>query len=288
MRSARLLSREFVRAHPADAAATLERFSVEEASALLAELPPATAAAGLRRMASMAGADCLAGIADRRAAKILGELPPDVATRLLLRLSPRKREDLLAETPAKIAAALRRGLRFRSATAAALVDPEVLSFPDQITAGQALSRLRHSSRHGHCYVYVVDRDERLLGVLTLHELLLAPPKSSLASVMNPQVMRLSATAGRATILAHEGWRQVHALPVVDEAGRFMGVVDHQTARRLQQEDAPVRGPDEAASIGLALADLCWIGMTKILGGLAMAVFREPATRDTAKGGRHGH
>lgn len=275
MRAARHLSREFVRSHPDDAAAVLERLRVEEASALLEEMPSDIAAAGLGRMVATTAADCLARISERRAAAILAHLAPDVAIVLLLRLAAEDRERLLAATAAKAAKALRQRLRFRKDTAGALVDPQILSFPDQIQAAKALSRLRHSSPRPQHYIYVVDRDERLLGALTLHQLMVAPQTSSLASIMNPHVARLPATADRATILEHEGWSQQHALAVVDDSGRFLGILSHDTMRRLQQDEDAPRGSERASSIGLAFADLCWIGMTKVVGAVAMAALRTP-------------
>ena len=167
------------------------------------------------------------------------------------------------------------------------MDARVLTLPDDITAGQALARLRRSSRHAHHYLYVVDREERLVGVLNLRELMVTPPRQSLAGLMSRQVAQLPASADRAAILAHPGWREVHALPVVDGAGRFLGVVRHETVRLLEQESVSPRGSRQVGTVGLALADLCWVGMAKILVGLATATFHGPATHRSAGGGNHG-
>ena len=286
MRVALLLSREFVRGHPADAARILEGLPVAEASALLEDLPAPAAAAGLGSMVAMSGAECLARMATRRAAKILDELPPDVGSGLLLRLGPREREALLDETPPKSAAALRRRLRFRAGTAGALADTRVISFADTTSAGEALAQLRRSPPPPYSYLYVVDREERLLGALSLHQLMTAPPRSPLASLMDPRLARLPAGADRAAILAADGWRQAHALPVVDDAGHLLGVVGHETLRRLEDEQGRQAQDAAGASLGLAFADLCWIGMARIVGTVAQAVFRAP--QGVAEGGdQHG-
>ena len=285
MRVPLLLSHEFVRGHPADAARILERLPVAEASALLEELPAPAAAAGLRGMVATSGADCLAKMDTRRAAAILGELPADVGSGLLLRLDPEAREAFLAETPAKSAAALRRRLRFRAGTAGALADTRVISFADATTAGEALAQLRRSPPPLYGYLYVVDREERLLGALSLHQLMTAPTRKPLASLMDPRVPRLSAGADWASILAADGWRQAHALPVIDDAGHLLGVVGHETLRRLDRDRGPGAQADGGASLGLAFADLCWIGMAGIVGTVAQAVFRAPP--EVAEGGgRH--
>ena len=285
MRVPLLLSQEFVRGHPADAARILEELPVAEASALLEELPAPAAAAGLSSMVATSGADCLARMGTRRAAQILDELAPDVGSGLLLRLSPREREALLAETPPKSAADLRRRLRFRPGTAGAMAETRVISFADTTSAGEALSQLRRSPPPPYGYLYVVDREERLLGALSVHQLMTASPRSPLASLMDRRVARLPAGADRAAILVADGWRQAHALPVVDDAGHLLGVVGHETLRRLEREQGPQAPGAEGASLGLAFADLCWIGMAGIVGTVAQAVFRAPqgATDD---GDRH--
>lgn len=285
MRAARRLSQGFMRTHPADAALVLEQLPTEVVVALIENLPPSTAATGLQGMSSMAGATCLERISARQAGAILGELPPDFAAVLLLRLGGEELERLLVETPPEAAELLRGRLRYRPSTAGALMDSRVLSFRDRLTAGEALSRLRRSSRSSHGHAYVVDSEERLVGVLTLRELLLAPPKSQLAAVMNTRVARLSAENDRSTILAHSGWHQFHALPVVDDAGHFLGVLGHRAADQLRLEEPPPRNAGASASISLALLDLCWIGMTKILSGVATAVF--PAPADPESRGRSG-
>lgn len=277
MRAARHLSREFVRTHPADAAAVLGRLPAREAGGLLEGLPSPIAALGLQGMGSLIGAECLTTMSDQAAAAILGELRPAGAAGMLLRLATPERQRLLSLMPPETAESLRRRLRYPEGTAGALAEPRVLSFPEQITAGEALSRLQRSSRYARYYVYVVDREEQLLGVLSLRQLMLAPPEKLLGAVMEPQVARLSASAKRAAILAHPAWRRVNALPVVDSAGRIVGVLEHETLRRLEREESGRQGPVQATSFGLAFCDLYWIGMTRVLGGLAGAVLRGPRT-----------
>jgi magnesium transporter len=179
---------------------------------------------------------------------------------------------------------LRKRLLYREGTAGALADPLVLALPDGITAGAALTRLKRLSRHVRYYLYVIDQEGRLLGVASLRELMLAQPSRLLSSVMNPQVERLVASDGPGDVLAHPAWRRVHALPVVDDQGVLLGIVGHETLRRLEQEASEL-GSSQATSFGLEFGDLCWIGMTKVLGSVATAVFRPPAGRGAENGGQ---
>jgi hypothetical protein len=86
----------------------------------------------------------------------------------------------------------------------------------------------------------VDRDQRLVGAMTLRELLLAPGETPLASLMVSEPYRIRATDDRARVLSHPGWREVHSLPVVDDEGGYLGAIRYRTLREIEEE---LRSPD---------------------------------------------
>lgn len=284
MQAARQLSRQFIRDFPADAGRVLEALSPSEAEALVAKLPPRLAASGLRSMTSSSAARVLSRLPDPVAGEIVAAMTPEAAAALLGHLGLDDRERILALAPSKTAATLRRRLRFPEDSAGHLADSRILTFPDQMSVSQALAQIRRSPPEVHYYLYVVDSEGRLVGVLNLRELMMAQPAQSLVSIMNSKVDRLPATARREGILVHPGWRRVHALPVVDGSDRLIGVLSHETRERLAEESGASRSTADSASFGLALADLCWIGMTRILGGVATTILPEPVVVDRTSGG----
>ena len=114
------------------------------------------------------------------------------------------------------------------------MDPKVLSVPETLTAAEALDHVRAAPHLAIYYLYIYDEGSRLSGVVNLRELMLADPRTPLTEMMATGVDRLAATADRKAILVHPGWTEYHALPVVDEGGRFVGsseVRDAATAGR---------------------------------------------------------
>jgi hypothetical protein len=73
--------------------------------------------------------------------------------------------------------------------------------------------------------------------------------------MVPKPLHLTALASRADVLAHPGWKEVHALPVVDEQGAYLGALRYRTLRRLEEEllHRPGEDGDATAALGQLFA-----------------------------------
>ena len=271
MDSEKLLAQNFAQQHPSDAALILERIAPEEAAAYLDELPPRLAADVANKMASSAAADCLARLSPQRFGPVISALPLDSAAGLLRRLEPERQEHLLKQAPPEVAAPLGRLLRYPENCAGALMDPRVLALPEDITASEALARVRRVPRRALYYLYVIDREQKLVGVLNLRELMLAAPKDYLTVAMRREVWSLAALAGRAAIIGHSAWREVHALPVVDDDGVFLGVLRYETLRRLEGETKSPSPAGSAVSAVLTLGELYWVGLAGVLTDLTASV-----------------
>ena len=251
------LARELLEAHPADAAAVLERLPVGEVAALLDAAPAEVVAAVLRHMATPSAVACLGRLAPERGAAALAALPPAAAAPL---------------------AAL---LRYPERTAGAVMDPRVLALPEDLSVEEALAHVQRTPQHVLYYLYVVGRARGLVGVLNLRELMLAHAAAPLGAVMRSATARLGVRDGLQAVVAHPGWRGLHALPVVDEAGVFVGAVRYETMRRLAADaDRPPRIEGPLGTL-LGLGELCWIGLAGVVEQLASARAR-PAPGGSAE------
>lgn len=287
METEHLLSQIFLEAHPLDAAVIMERLPAEEAAALFEKVPARIAASVLVRMTSSIAADCLIQVTPDRYALIATALPLDTTAALLRLLDSEQQDRLLAGTPPDISFLLRRLLHYPEGTAGALMDPRVPAFPEDMTVGETLARVRRAPRHAHYYLYVTDRQQRFVGVLNLRELILASSKDLLASVMKSDVAKISAHADRISIVSHPAWRDFHALPVVDEQGIFLGVIRHETLRRIEEQSAVGRPGLGAFSTVLTLGELCWIGLTGVLADLADTIISQGPGEKSQKETGHG-
>lgn len=273
----RRLALSVLEAHPGEAARVLEGLARATRAALLADAPPESAAPALAALAPSEGAAVLEAMERSRAARLLEVLPPERAA-LLLRRTPEPARSALREGLGPRAAS-RVGalLRYPPRSAGALASPDAVALPEDVPAEEALRRLRAEAEQAYFYLYVVDREGRLAGVLDLRELLRAPPEAPLASLARRPVQRLRARDDVYAVLEHPGWEELRALPVVDEAGRFVGALRRGALLRLAAELGRAGAQPDATA--RALGELFGSGMAAV--GRAMAAALAPGSGERA-------
>jgi magnesium transporter len=260
------VARRFIEDHPAEAAATLEQVSFGDAAALLAELDPSLASRAVGRFSASLAVECLLEMPQENVTSLLERLPLDVAARMLRRADAHTREVWLEALSGERAGILRRKLRYPPGTAGALADPLVLALPEDQTVADAQKQLHRSASRAYYYIYVVDREQRLVGALDIRELFLSQAKKTLRDVMRQDLVRLSALSDLNTILTHPGWRDLDALPVVDAQGVFFGIVRHRLVRQLTGH-TPGDGVEPMVGALVNLGELYWTGLSAFLAGV---------------------
>lgn len=262
------LADQVLEKHPDRAASVLERQGASETTRLLGRSRASVAAQIMRRLSPQFGAAVLHQLEPRAAARILEAMPLESAARALRRLEERARTEIGRELEPKRSRSLSTLLDFPERSAGALMDPEVLALPQDLLAKEALERVRAAPEQSRYNLYVVDPSQRLVGALTLRELLLARPRSSLSTIMVRDPYRVGASDDRATVMSHPGWKEVHSLPVVDDGGAYLGVIRYRTLREIEEELLAPRSRDEDASA--AFARLISAGAGGLLDALAGA------------------
>jgi magnesium transporter len=271
MQTERFLARGFLESHPEDAAAILERFSTEELASLLQEYRPPTAAAVLERMIPVRAAEVLARMPLERSRDVVDALPIHAAAGFLSRMEIVQRESILASLSSESAGPLRVLLKYPDDTAGYFMDTRVLTLTPEMTAGEALGRVRRSLGHVLYYLYVTERDRVLVGVINLRELMIARPRDTIGSMMNSPVIHLTVNAHRHAILNHPGWGRFPALPVVNHAGVFEGVIRYRTLQALPRRPESPGWAPAAGAILVGLSEAMWIGLSAVLVGLAAGI-----------------
>ncbi len=260
------IARGFLEAHPERAAMTLEQSPATQAAAVLGAVPATLAATVVRGMNVSFASECLMHLGDKAPA-IVTALSIADAVVVLRAMQLAQRESLLAELSEDARNQIQSVLSYTPGTAGAVMDPTVFRLPDDVLVADARGRLTRAARELLYYVYIVDREHRLVGVLDIPELMLARPRDPVSATMHRDVDRVNVLAPVALVREHAAWQSYHALPVVDDEDRLLGAIRYQTLRRLER-DAAGRGPAPAQLTAGALAELFQLGTDGLVAGIA--------------------
>jgi len=273
----RSLLEAFVVAHPMDAATILAPMASDEIAEVFEAVPAEATREVLRFLPPLSAARAVQCLSLDRGATILRCAPPWVAAQVLRVSKADTRAGLLERFPERERRELQRQLRYPEGTAGAVMDSAVLAVPHGVTVGQALDGVRTRSDHAVDYIYVVGEDHELIGLVDLPTLVAADVEQAVGAICTRDVEAIAAQASWEAIVAHPGWRRLHALPVVESDGRFMGVVPYETERRLEQALLELADEGHGAQAAGALGEVYGLGVRGILrwaGGL----FQDPTDR----------
>ncbi|HZD04842.1 MAG TPA: CBS domain-containing protein, partial [Longimicrobiales bacterium] len=159
-------------ASPEDAADILEAIGEEAAGELIADLEPGQAAELFEELRDELAAALLAELPESEAVKVLAEMAPDQAADVLAEVDLEVTDRLLRASDVEFADEVRHLLRHDPESAGGLMTTDIAALPVGLTVGEAMERIRtlREEFEDLSYVYVVDHDTRLLGVVSFRDL----------------------------------------------------------------------------------------------------------------------
>lgn len=238
--------RALAEADPADAADILEYLGDEAAVDLIADLRPSQAAGIIDDIRDDLMVDVLETLPSDQAAGILDAMPADDAADALGTLDSELADELLdamaSEEP------VRRLLSYPSDSAGGLMTTEVATLPVGITAGEAIEVVRrlHEELEDLLYVYVVEDDRTLVGVLSFRDLVFNRPGVGVDEVMVPAPVSVTPETDREAVAELTERYNLFAVPVVDSTGKLMGAVETEAVIESIRQEA---SEDFAAAVG---------------------------------------
>jgi magnesium transporter len=172
-------------------------------------------------------------------AHLIEKMSHDDRVDLLRRLMPRVTESLLRlvdEADRKDIATL---VSHAENTAGGLMTTDYAWLPPNLTAAEALDRLRLQAPESETiyYIYILDEKRKLLGVLSLRDLILAPRHARIREFVEETVVSVKATDDREQVAQIMQRYDLIAIPVVDDEGRMVGIVTHDDVMDVMVEEA---------------------------------------------------
>ena len=225
--------------HPADLADIMEDLTARERSAVFHALDPETAADTLEEIDPKIQKSLIEEIPVEKASDIVEEMSQDDAADLLGDLSEDKAEEILEGMEKEKAEDLRELLEHSDETAGGLMTTEFLSLSPEVTVEAALARLKAEASDLDIldYIYVVDPEGMLLGVVSIRDLFTSQAKQRLSEIQSQRLVTVKLEDDQKEVVdvfAKYGFR---ALPVVDEQNHLKGVIGFQSVLEVVVPEA---------------------------------------------------
>jgi magnesium transporter len=145
---------------------------------------------------------------------VLGDMPEAKAQELINLMEKEEAEDV------------QELLEHEEDTAGGLMTTEYLSFPPDMTVEEAIKELRLEAPNVETiyYLYILDLNERIVGVISLKNLILARPQALLGDIMKTPVKTVPLDADENEVAEFISKYNLLAAPVVDENDLLRGIV----------------------------------------------------------------
>ncbi|MCB1496755.1 MAG: magnesium transporter [Bauldia sp.] len=267
-----------------DGLRALLQLEPDERTNVLTALPPDLAAELITEAPNEQAVDLVGHLDAGDAAEIIEELDSDIQADVVGELEQQDAEAILAEMEPEEAAEVMRLVEYADDTAGGLMIGETFSFPSTDTVGAVIHRLTSEEedfeRYRGQHPYIVDEDGRLIGVVSLRNLLTARRSTALPEIMaEPLSVTTETKLEEIQDLLDE--HEFLGLPVVDAEGRLVGTVSRSAVadallERSESESLKRQGVfgDELRSMPLLLRSrrrLAWLSANIVLNVIAASV-----------------
>jgi Mg2+ transporter MgtE len=212
--------------HPADIAEIISQVSHKEGATFFKGLDIETAAEALSELQSDVQVDIISDMETDKAADIIEEMPPDEAADILSDLPADKAKEILEQIEKEEAEDIQELLSHEEDTAGGLMTNEYIAYPPETTVRKAIDNFKKDAEEVETvyYIYIIDENEKLNGVVSLRDLLLARLDDKLSDIMESKLKTVTPDVDEGEVAAIISKYNLVALPVVDTEGHFLGIV----------------------------------------------------------------
>lgn len=233
------LKEELASFHSADLADIFQELKPEERLQCFKLLDVEKAAEMMEYISPQMQVELLGDIDQEVASKILLKLPHDAAADVLGDMEEDESETYLDKLPHKFSEEVRELLTYNEDTAGGIMNPIVLTVNSDMSVQEVLNYIRVKAETDNLelyYIYVVDKQNHLLGVVSLRKLLTSPANKKIEDIMISDIVKLHVDDYSDYITEEFMKYQYNALPVVDLYNRLKGMITWDDVHDLFEEE----------------------------------------------------
>jgi magnesium transporter len=175
----------------------------------------------------------------KKFSKLIEEMAPDDRVDFLELLDDEQVDNLLPLMAQAERADIRKLLSYPDGSAGSIMTTEYASLPENITVDEALDSLRIQAPDSETiyYIYILDDTRRLDGIVSLRELVQSKRTTRLSDIMHHGVISVRVDDDEEFVALEMAKYDFLAIPVVDNQNRLVGIVTHDDAMDILQEEA---------------------------------------------------
>jgi magnesium transporter len=212
--------------HPADIAEIISQVSRNEGATFFKDLDIDVAAETLSELQPDVQMSIISNMDSERASDIIEMMPPDKAADILSDLPADKAKEILEGIEKEEAQDIQELLSHEEDTAGGLMTNEFIAYPPETDVKKAIEDFKKDAEGVETvyYIYVIDANEKLIGIVSLRELLLADLDKRLSDIMETKLKTVTPETDEVEVAEIISKYNIVALPVVDDEGYMLGIV----------------------------------------------------------------
>ncbi len=225
--------------HSADLADIFQQLKPEERLKCITKVDEEKAADVIEYLPPQLQVEILGDIDEGLASRLISKLPHDEAADVLGDMEDDETQTYLEKLPQKFSSEVRELLTYNEDTAGGIMTPLVLTVGYSMTVKDALDTIRIKAEKENLelyYVYVVDKHNHLLGVVSLRTLLTSPVDLQISDIMSRDVVKVHVDDYQGHIADVFMKYQFNALPVVDLYNHLKGIVTWDDVQDIVEEE----------------------------------------------------
>jgi len=233
------LVQKFFEHDPIAAAHSLETMKESDAIKVLRALPAGLTAEVFRFFSANQAAELIKDVSPEVFREIIEKLEPRQGASLFMNLSPDDRERFLEELPPKTKPIIVELLQYPENSAGRIMSTEFLAFHTGVKVKDAIRRIRFLARKNmpSSYVYVVDSEDHLAGVINMRDMVIASSNQTLENIMHVDIVAINAFLDREEVANILSKLRYFAAPIIDAEKHMLGVVKADQLLSDVQEEA---------------------------------------------------
>ena len=224
--------------NPADIAAVMTDLRPEQLLLFFRLLPKDSAAEAFVEVDGDVQVELIKGFTDAELKSVMDELFVDDAVDLIEEMPANVVRRILRYTPADIRRTINELLAYPEDSAGSVMTVEYVDLKPEMTVRQAFAHIRKTGvdKETIYTCYVVDKNRKLIGLVSVKDLLFADHEDTVADIMETNVISVDTLEDKEVVAQAFSKYNFIALPVVDKEQRLVGIVTFDDAMDVIEEE----------------------------------------------------